>query len=381
MDAGRREAVARVSRRLGPALVLGAALLLTGPSRAAEAGPACTGLPEAALLPQEPGDEVCASVSGVRLRAVQDGVDYGGGAASVLLPCEVARGLGSLSGALKGAGVQAVRLLPACSRDTKGMLRVVANLHGRVLRVSGLRFEGGWRAVSELSPAERTKLVEAISRSSRFKLVFATPDVLHVELGWEHATPPAWLSQVREDATAKRLKPEMVDRAGWNARAAMSERMTVHRKLPHAITLHHSGEELPEKTDARKRIRGLQGWTLSDRKWGDIPYHYTLDYEGRIYVNREERYVGDTNTAYDPDGHLLVHLLGNYDQRKPSAAQKEALVKVVAWLAYRYGVPPERILGHGEHAETACPGANLQRLIGDGSLRSAVQARLPKAKP
>ena len=44
----------RVSRRLGPALVLGAALLLAGPSLAAEAGPACTGLPEAALLPPEP---------------------------------------------------------------------------------------------------------------------------------------------------------------------------------------------------------------------------------------------------------------------------------------------------------------------------------------
>ncbi len=381
MDAGGREEVARVPRRRGVALVLGAALLFAGPTLAAEAGPACTGLPEAALLPAEPGDEACASVAGVRLRAVQDGIDYGGGAASVLVPCEVARNLGSLSGALKGAGVQAVRLLPACSRDTKGMLRVVANLHGRVLRINGLRFEGGWKAVSELSEAERKKLVEAIPKASRFKLVFATPDVLHVELGWEHTTPPAWLSQVREDATAKRLKPDMVDRAGWNARAAMPERMTVHRKLPHAITIHHSGEELPEKTDPRKRIRGLQGWTLSDRKWGDIPYHYTIDYEGRIYVNREERYVGVTNTAYDPDGHLLVHLLGNYDQRKPSEAQKAALVKVTTWLAYRYGVPVERILGHGEHADTACPGKNLQQLIDDGSLRAEVKARLPKAKP
>ncbi|WP_164016155.1 peptidoglycan recognition family protein [Pyxidicoccus trucidator] len=382
MDASGREEVAssRVRGWLGLALVLGAAFAPVGSVSAAEAGPVCTGLPEAALAPSMPGDEVCASVAGVRVKATQAGIDYGGGADSVLLPCDVARNLESLSKPLLKAGVKAVRLLPACSRDTRDMLRVVANLHGRVLRISALRLGDTWRSIPELSAAERDTLLESIPGTSRFRLVFDTASALHVELGWEHTAPPAWLARVRADAVAERLRPVMEERAKWGARPAQAERMPTHRDMPRTITVHHSAEELPGSVDARKRVRGLQGWSLRDKKWGDIPYHYTIDYQGRIYVNREERFVGDTNTAYDPDGHLLVHLLGNYDTRQPNAAQLEALERVSAWLAYRYDIPSERILGHGEHAETACPGKNLRKLIDDGTLRTAVQKRVARAR-
>ena len=112
------------------------------------------------------------------------------------------------------------------------------------------------------------------------------------------------------------------------------------------------------------------------RGWPDIAYHLLIDRNGNVYEGRPISAVGDTATNYDPTGHLLVMCEGSFGVQRPSAAQVRALVDVLAWGCGRYSVAPRTIAGHLEYADTACPGAALQRLIASGEIRRRVRDRL-----
>ena len=87
--------------------------------------------------------------------------------------------------------------------------------------------------------------------------------------------------------------------------------------------------------------------------------------DGKIAEGREIEYAGDTNTEYDPTGHALVVVEGSFNREQPTAKQVESLKKIVAWLARKYKVPAENIMGHDDYAKTGCPGENLKKLFPD----------------
>jgi hypothetical protein len=152
-------------------------------------------------------------------------------------------------------------------------------------------------------------------------------------------------------------------------------------RIPHTIsriTLHHEGssEPLGPEDDPVEKLRGLQAWGQSDRNWWDVPYHYLIDLEGRIYQGRDHRYMGETNTTYDPRGHLLISVLGNYNRQEATPAQIEAITDVMAWAVAEFGVPVSEIYGHGDWAETSCPGRNLRKFLDDGTFERGVLERL-----
>ena len=63
----------------------------------------------------------------------------------------------------------------------------------------------------------------------------------------------------------------------------------------------------------RRRLKNIQTWCMGkDRNWTDIPYHYLIAPDGTVYEGRNVNTVGETNTEYDPTGHLLICFLGNY---------------------------------------------------------------------
>ena len=147
------------------------------------------------------------------------------------------------------------------------------------------------------------------------------------------------------------------------------------------ITLHHGGVDFPRSRDPNEYLRSLQRWSRGTRGWVDLPYHVLIDLDGNAYEGRDLALAGDTNTEYDPTGHALVVVLGNYDEVRPSAAQIDRVVAVVADLARTYGVPVERIASHRDYAKTTCPGQHLYRIIEDGSLRARVATALPPPEP
>ncbi len=174
----------------------------------------------------------------------------------------------------------------------------------------------------------------------------------------------------------KHFDREIIAVAQWGGTAVADSQKTHEIKT---ITLHHGGEEYKGDKPTPTYLVNLQNWSRTEKKWIDIPYHFLIDLEGKIYAGRDLRYPGDTNTAYDPTGHALICVLGNYEIQYPSERQREAIIDLFAWLCWRYQISPETIKGHKDVAEgTVCPGEHLYVYLTTGDLKKETQRRLQR---
>lgn len=147
------------------------------------------------------------------------------------------------------------------------------------------------------------------------------------------------------------------------------------------ITLHHQGEPFPEGKDPIQYLRNLQSWSRREKQWIDIPYHYIIDLKGIVYEGRNINYAGDTNTEYNPAGHALIEVVGNFEEVKPNDLQLEAVVNTMTWLALKYDVPVDSIRGHKDYSKnTVCPGLNLYKYLENGYFHKKVNENLERMK-
>jgi hypothetical protein len=179
-----------------------------------------------------------------------------------------------------------------------------------------------------------------------------------------------------EVATVASLPPDVLTST---IAGGASLRLRVPHRITH-VTLHHTGSPEPLKPtdDPREKLRGLQSWGARDRNWWDVPYHYLIDLDGHIYEGRDYHFMGETNTTYDPEGHFLISVIGNYARQEPTQAQLDAIADMMAWAISKFDVPLDRLGGHYNYAETDCPGPNLRKYLEDGTFRRMVQARLAR---
>ena len=177
-----------------------------------------------------------------------------------------------------------------------------------------------------------------------------------------------------EAATIASLPPRI---ANSNIAGGAETRLRIPQRITH-ITLHHSGDAEPLKAtdDVPAKLRALQSWGASDRNWWDVPYHYLLGFNGETYEGRDYHFMGETNTAYDPNGHFLISVIGNYNKQEPTPALLGSIANLMAWAVTEFDVPLDNIGGHYNYADTDCPGKNLRKYLEDGTFRRMVSDRL-----
>jgi hypothetical protein len=161
---------------------------------------------------------------------------------------------------------------------------------------------------------------------------------------------------------------EFVSREAWGALAPVRDEL-----VPHDIerlTVHHTGNVGGLTGPAR--MREMQRWHMTGQGWPDLAYHLVIGVDGTLYEGRDPAYRGDTGTSYDTTGHFLVVLEGNFEVERPTQAQWDSLVTVLAWASEHYEVAPSTITGHADHAATLCPGRHLEARIRSGELAAAV---------
>ena len=161
-------------------------------------------------------------------------------------------------------------------------------------------------------------------------------------------------------------------RAEWTIREPVTSRMAPHTIS--RITVHHGGGNTTPVGAAR--FQSWQGWHMDGQGWGDVAYHYIVGKDGRVYAARDPQWAGDTGTNYEPAGHLLIVVEGNFNKETPSQTQLDTLATVVAWAADEWGVPLEAVAAHRDHASTTCPGLSLYPYIASGDLGAAAQRLL-----
>ena len=155
---------------------------------------------------------------------------------------------------------------------------------------------------------------------------------------------------------------DVVGRSMWGAAPPRGE-FTFHEI--EEITIHHAGGL--DGATGPAQFRSWQSWHQY-LGWPDLAYHFIVGRDGKVYEGRPYTAVGDTATAYDPTGHFLIVVEGNFNEDTPTAEQIEKTVQLAAWASLQFGVPIETVTGHRDHAATICPGDSLYSHIHDGSL-------------
>jgi hypothetical protein len=146
------------------------------------------------------------------------------------------------------------------------------------------------------------------------------------------------------------------------------------RHSPQKIVLHHSGVLWKDGDDSFKKIRALQSWGQREKNWPDLPYHFLIDPQGRIFEGRELQYRPASNTDYDLNGVINVELWGNFDEQPVTPQALEATVALLAWLRDQHHL--SELSTHRSQApgQTRCPGQDFFRYFESGELQKRVES-------
>ncbi len=167
---------------------------------------------------------------------------------------------------------------------------------------------------------------------------------------------------------------EIIPRSAWNA----SEPREYKTHMINRITIHHEGTFFHQDSSALRHVKNVQTWGMGpDRNWIDVPYHFLIDGRGNIIEGREPLTVGETNTSYDPTGHVLLSVIGQYHKRQIlRSEQLSSIIQLSANLCLKYELSPDSIKGHRDFCkpgETSCPGDNIYHYIENGTIRERVK--------
>jgi hypothetical protein len=170
-------------------------------------------------------------------------------------------------------------------------------------------------------------------------------------------------------------RPAVVSREAWGAKAPTHP---CKPHIPNRITIHHQGVVSTRDQNAKRRLRNMQAFHQgSHRQFADIAYHFVIDRKGTIYEGRPTTAAGETRTDYDPTGHLLICLLGDFQTQTPTPEQREALVSLVRWTMDAFHLSQETIRGHRDYAHTTCPGKHLYEFIRSDRFKQLLKGKRP----
>lgn len=166
------------------------------------------------------------------------------------------------------------------------------------------------------------------------------------------ADPPDVLSSIEKDVPLMR-------RSEWTIVEPRPDRMRKAEKF-HRLTVHHSGSTKAVHTIKNAVIHDLDGVLTShrQRRYGDIGYHFIIDFAGRVWEGRSSVFQG-AHVLGENRGNLAVMLLGNFDEQEPSEQQLASMYKTIHALRRQYAIPVGSIYGHRDLGASACPGKNV----------------------
>lgn len=129
--------------------------------------------------------------------------------------------------------------------------------------------------------------------------------------------------------------------------------------------IHHAGVKWKDGSDPVKKVRALQSWGQRDKGWPDLPYHFLIAPDGRVFQGRDPLYRPQSNTKYNMDGVLNVQLFGDFEQQPVAEKQQQALEATLIYLCRIHNIEVSSISTHKDEApgQTTCPGRNLTALL------------------
>jgi hypothetical protein len=197
--------------------------------------------------------------------------------------------------------------------------------------------------------------------------------------------------------------PTIVTRAEWGANEAIVRAPPRYADGVHFAIVHHTaGSNSYSASQSASIVRAIELYHVEANGWNDIGYNFLVDKYGQIFEGRSggmmRAVIGAHAEGFNV-GSAGIALLGNYDDAKPTAAARAALVTLLAWRLDLAHVDPlskvvgvsdgnprypagtkvtlNAISGHRDTGPTSCPGTNLYAQL--PAIRAAVaHTGLPK---
>lgn len=122
------------------------------------------------------------------------------------------------------------------------------------------------------------------------------------------------------------------------------------------IILHCSAT--PEGKDVT--VEAIRQYHIKSRGWSDIGYHYVIYRDGSIHDGRDVNVSGAHCSGHNSHSIGICYIGGLEKDGKTAKdtrtyKQKESLVKLVKALLKEYKLTPNRVFGHYQFANKACP--------------------------
>jgi len=144
-----------------------------------------------------------------------------------------------------------------------------------------------------------------------------------------------------------------------------SQNVHVHERPWEFLVLHHSAttsgsvESIHSDHRSRKDSNG--------KSWLGIGYHFVIGNghgmpDGEISATfrwTRQLHGAHSGSLRHNDRGIGICLIGNFEESKPTAAQRESVTRLIQSLADRYNIPRKRIIGHYQVRATACPGRHF----------------------
>src|SRR5687768_12345699 len=84
-----------------------------------------------------------------------------------------------------------------------------------------------------------------------------------------------------DPAPAKLEKPKTVTREEWGSEPQPLPDSRKH--TPQFITIHHGGTPWKAGRDPQDFVKSMQKWGQTEKNWPDLPYHFMIAPDGRIF--------------------------------------------------------------------------------------------------
>jgi hypothetical protein len=183
--------------------------------------------------------------------------------------------------------------------------------------------------------------------------------------------------------------PSIVPRSGWKADEKITRGKTLYAPaLKLAIVHHTAGTNSYTPAQSAAIVRGIEVYHVKANGWNDLGYNFLVDRYGTVYEGRaggiEKNVIGAHALGFN-SGTVGIALIGNGSTVTPTAAQQEALVRLLAWrldvahvdplsrVVYTSGgnskfragkvVTLRAISGHSDTGPSECPGSRTYGLL------------------
>ena len=197
--------------------------------------------------------------------------------------------------------------------------------------------------------------------------------------------------------------PPIIARPAWGANEAIRRAPPVYaRSVQFAVVHHTAGTNSYTAAQSAAIVRGIEVYHVKGNGWNDIGYNFLVDKYGQVFEGRyggvDKNVVGAHAEGFNT-GSTGVALIGTYQSAGPTAAEKTALVNLLAWrldlahvdplstVTYASGGDPRfpagtpvflrAVSGHRDTGFTTCPGSVVYAQLG-ALARQAAQTGLPK---